>query len=207
MASQPLPPLDEKLERESSPGPVLAARRETERDETRKSLSTVAGAQIVIVLGVVVAICYFAKLPLITIFAATLITFVLDPIVRLLERIRIPRAWSSAFAILLMLGLLYGMSYFFYARAIDFVQELPRISGKVRQSISKYQRDTQRLKQSTQQFVPETQDEKNAVHVKVQQEGGLTGIVKNSLGPVAEVLAAVSFIPFLILTTTCQAVA
>jgi len=198
MASQPLPPLDEKLERESSPGPVLAARRETERDETRKSLSTVAGAQIVIALGVVVAICYFAKLPLITIFAATLITFVLDPIVRLLERIRIPRAWGSAFAILLMLGLLYGMSYFFYARAIDFVQELPRISGKVRQSISKYQRDTQRLKQSTQQFVPETQDEKNAVHVKVQQEGGLTGIVKNSLGPVAEVLAAVSFIPFLI---------
>jgi len=198
MASQPLSPLDEKLDRESSPGPVLAAKRENERDGSRKSLRTVAGAQVVVAFGVVVAICYFAKLPLVTILAAMLITFVLDPIVRLLGRIRIPRAWGSALAILLMLGVLYGLSYFFYARAIDFVQDVPRVSAKVRETIAKYQRDTLRLKQSTQQIVPETQDEKNAVKVKVQQESGFAGIVKNSLGPVAEVLAAVSFIPFLV---------
>ena len=198
MASQPRPPLDEKFDRESSPGPVLAAKRENERDETRKSLRTVAGAQVVVAFGVVVAICYVAKLPLVTIFAAMLITFVLDPIVRLLGRIRIPRAWGSAWAILLMLGVLYGLSYFFYARAIDFVQDVPRVSAKVRETIAKYQRDTLRLKQSTQQIVPETQDEKNAVKVKVQPESGFAGIVKNSLGPVAEVLAAVSFIPFLV---------
>jgi predicted PurR-regulated permease PerM len=198
MASQPLPPLDEKRARESSPGPVLAAKREDERHEVRKSLNTVAGAQIVIALGVVVAICYVAKLPLITIFAATLITFVLDPIVRLLGKIRIPRAWGSALAILLMLGMLYGLSYFFYARAIDFMQDLPKVTGKVRQTIGKYQKDTQRLRQSTQQIVPETQEEKNAVRVKVQQGGGLSGMVKESLGPVTEVLAAVSFIPFLV---------
>jgi predicted PurR-regulated permease PerM len=177
---------------------VLAAKREDERHEVRKSLNTVAGAQIVIALGVVVAICYVAKLPLITIFAATLITFVLDPIVRLLAKIRIPRAWGSALAILLMLGLLYGLSYFFYARAIDFMQDLPKVTGKVRQTIGKYQRDTQRLRQSTQQIVPESQEEKNAVRVKVQQGGGLSGMVKESLGPVTEVLAAVSFIPFLV---------
>jgi len=190
--------LDEKLDRESSPGPVLAAKRENERDETRKSLRTVAGALVVVAFGVVVAICYVAKLPLVTIFAAMLITLVLDPIVRLLGRIRIPRAWGSALAILLMLGVLYGLSYFFYARAIDFVQDVPRVSAKVRETIAKYQRDTLRLKQSTQQIVPETQDEKNAVKVKVQPESGFAGIVKNSLGPVAEVLAAVSFIPFLV---------
>jgi predicted PurR-regulated permease PerM len=198
MASEPLPPLDEKLERESSRGPVLAARRETERDETRKSLGTVAGAQIVIALGVVVAICYFAKLPLITILAAMLITFVLDPLVQLLERIRIPRGWGSALAILLMLGVLYGLSYFFYARAVDFMQELPRVTGKVRQTIGKYQRDTQKIRQSTQQIVPENKDEKNAVRVKVQQDTGFTSMVRENVGPVAEVLAAVSFIPFLV---------
>ena len=71
-------------------------------------------------------------------------------------------------------------------------------SRQIRETIAKYQRDTQRLRQSTQQIVPETQDEKNAVKVKVQQESGFAGIVKNSLGPVAEVLAAVSFIPFLV---------
>ena len=200
MASQPLPPLDERREPESSPGPVLALKRhdEDERNKMRKSLHTAAGAQIVIALGVIVGLCYFAKLVLITIFSAVLITFVLDPLVRLLKRIRIPRAWGSAIAILLMLGVLYGLSYFFYARAIDFVQELPKISGQIRQTIGKYQRDTQRLKQSTQQIVPETQDEKNAVKVKVQQESGIAGIVKESLGPVTEVLAAVGFIPFLV---------
>ena len=198
MASQPLPPFDEDREPESSPGPVLATKREDERHEVNRSVRTVAGAQIVIAIGVIIGLCYFAKLVLITIFSAVLITFVLDPLVRLLQRIRIPRAWGSAIAILLMFGMLYGLSYFFYARAIDFVQELPKVSGKVRQTIGKYQRDTQKLKQSTQQIVPETQDEKNAVKVKVQQDSGIAGIVKGSLGPVTEMLAAVSFIPFLV---------
>src|SRR5499425_2083732 len=198
MAPTPLRPFDEDRAPESSPGPVLAIKREDERHETRKSLGTVAGAQIVIAIGVIIGVCYFAKPVLITIFSAVLITFVLDPFVRLLGRIRIPRAWGSAWAILLMLGVLYVLSYFFYARAIDFVQDVPRVSAKVRETIAKYQRDTLRLKQSTQQIVPETQDEKNAVKVKVQPESGFAGIVKNSLGPVAEVLAAVSFIPFLV---------
>ncbi|HEX7961044.1 MAG TPA: AI-2E family transporter [Terriglobales bacterium] len=157
-----------------------------------------AGTQVVVVIGVIIGLCYFAKMVLITIFSAVLITFVLDPLVRLLGRIRIPRAWGSAIAILLMLGMLYGLSYFFYARAMDFVQELPKVTGKIRQTIGKYQRDTQRLKQSTQQIVPETQDEKNAVKVKVQPDTGLTGIVKDSLGPLTEVLAAIGFIPFLV---------
>ena len=198
MASGPLPPFDEDREPESSPGPVLAVQREDERHENRKSLSTVAGAQIVIAIGVIIGVCYFAKPVLITIFSAVLITFVLDPFVRLVERIRIPRAWGAAIAILLMLAVLCGLSYFFYARAIDFVQEVPKVSGKIRQTIGKYQRDTQRIKQSTQQIVPETQDEKNAVKVKVEQDSGLVGIVKGSFGPVTEVLAAVSFIPFLV---------
>src|SRR5262250_780922 len=198
MAPTPLRPFDEDRAPESSPGPVLAIKREDERHETRKSLGTVAGAQIVIAIGVIIGVCYFAKPVLITIFSAVLITFVLDPFVRLLERIRIPRGWGSAIAILLMLAVLYGLSYFFYARAIDFVQEVPKASGKIRQTIGKYQRDTQRIRQSTQQIVPETQDEKNAVKVKVQQDSGLSGIVKDSLGPVTEVLAAVSFIPFLV---------
>ena len=198
MAPKPLRPFDDDREPESSPGPLLAVKREDERHEIRKSLGTVAGAQIVIAMGVIIGLCYFAKLVLITIFSAVLITFVLDPFVRLLGRIRIPRAWGSAIAILCMLAMLYGLSYFFYARAIDFVQELPQVSGKIRQTIGKYQRDTQRIRQSTQQIVPETQDEKNAVKVKVQQDTGFTGMIKDSLGPVTEVLAAVGFIPFLV---------
>src|SRR5205814_3084805 len=163
MASHPVPPIDEQRNAQKAPGPVLAVERENERRETQRSVRVMAGAQIVIAVGVVLGFCYFAKLVLITIFTAVLIAFVLDPLVRLLQRIKIPRPWGSGLAILLLLGVLYGLSYFFYARALDFAQELPKVSGKIRQTIGKYQKDTQRLRQSTQQIVPESNEDNNAV--------------------------------------------
>ncbi len=172
--------------------------REVERRELRSDIRAATYAQIVIAVGVVLVLCYFGKLVLVTIFTSLLIAFVLEPLVRLLERIRIPRAVGAAISILLLIGVLYGLSYFFYQRAVDFAQELPRVSGKVRGAIGKYQRNAEKIRQSTEQVVPETKEDKNAVKVKVQQDTGITGMVKDSLGPITEVLLTVAFIPFLV---------
>src|SRR6185437_5194001 len=93
--------------------------------ELRKATTT----QVTLTILVVLAICYFAKLVLVTICTSILIAFILEPLVRLLGKIRISRPVGSGIAVLLVLVLLYGLSYFFYPRAVDFAHQLPRMSG------------------------------------------------------------------------------
>jgi predicted PurR-regulated permease PerM len=163
-------------------------------DELRKATIT----QITLTLLAVLAICYFAKPVLVTIFTSILIAFILEPIVRVQQKIRIPRPVGSMIAVLLVLGMLYGLSYFFYQRAVDFAHQLPRMSGEVKKIVGKYQHNAEQLRQSAQQVIPPSNDEKNAVPVKVQDDNGLAGIVGPQLASVGETLLIVAFIPFLV---------
>jgi predicted PurR-regulated permease PerM len=163
-------------------------------EELRKATIT----QITLTILAVLAICYFAKVVLVTIFASILIAFILEPIVRLLQKIRIPRAIGSLVAVLLMLGILYGLSFFFYQRAVDFAHELPKMSGEIKKVVGKYQKNAEAIKQSTQNALPQSPDEKNAVPVKVQQTSGLGGAVGSELASLGEVALTVAFIPFLV---------
>jgi predicted PurR-regulated permease PerM len=163
-------------------------------EELRKATIT----QITLTLLAALAMCYIAKIVLVTIFSAVLIAFILEPIVNELERIRVPRAVGSAIAVLLMLGLLYGLTYFFYQRAVDFADELPRVSGEVKKVVGKYQQSAETIRKSAQKVIPSTQDDKNAVPVKVQEAPGLSRILGPDLSGFGEAILAASFVPFLI---------
>lgn len=163
-------------------------------EELRKATIT----QITLTLIAVLAMCYVAKIVLVTIFTAILIAFILAPIVSGLERIRLPRAVGSAFAVLLLLGVLYGLSCFFYQRAIDFAHQVPQMSGEIKKIVGKYQQNAESIRKSAQNVVPQTPEEKNAVPVKVQQSSGITGMLGSDLSSFTDVLLAAAFIPFLV---------
>jgi predicted PurR-regulated permease PerM len=163
-------------------------------DELRKSTIT----QIVLTLLAVLAICYFAKVVLVTIFTAILIAFILEPIVRGLEKIRLPRSIGSLIAVLLLLGLLYSLSYFFYQRAVDFAHQVPKMSGEIKKIVGKYQHSAEQMRQSAQQIIPPSNEDKNAVPVKVRQESGIAGYLGPELASFSEALLAAAFIPFLV---------
>jgi predicted PurR-regulated permease PerM len=164
-------------------------------EELRKATIT----QITLTTFAVLAICYVAKLVLVTIFTSILIAFILEPIVRILGKIRIPRAVGSGIAVLLLLGILYGLSYFFFQRAVDFAHQIPQMSGEIKKVVAKYQTNAEKIRQSTQSVIPPSQADKNAVPVKVQQDTGIRGLISGSgIANVGEVLLIVAFIPFLV---------
>jgi predicted PurR-regulated permease PerM len=161
--------------------------------ELRKATTT----QVTLTILVVLAICYFAKLVLVTICTSILIAFILEPLVRLLGKIRISRPVGSGIAVLLVLVLLYGLSYFFYQRAVDFAHQLPRMSGEIKKVVGKYQKSAEQIRQSTQGVMPS--NDKNAVPVKVQQSGGFGNFIGGSdIANIGEVLLTVAFIPFIV---------
>jgi len=169
-------------------------RRQEER-ELGRALRAGSVAQIMVALAVALAICYFGKLVLVTLMVSILITFMLEPIVSLLERVRLPRPLGALLAILLLLGALYGASYFFYNRAVSFAQELPKYSHKIQGLLSHITKKTSELEKTTQQVLPSQNQGQKPVPVRVENGGGL---LAQNIGTVTEIVLTLFFIPFLV---------
>jgi predicted PurR-regulated permease PerM len=191
---------------EKQPSPQLVSEEAEARqlDEQRQegkfrnTLRAGSVAQLVIGISVVLAICYLAKLVLVTLLVSVLIAFTLEPIVNLLERFRLPRSAGALIAVMMLCGVVWAGSYFFYNRAVSFAHELPRYSQKIRGKLSRVTKQTDDLKQTTQDILPgQTQKAKSAVPVRIESTGGSEFFTKG-LGTVTEVLATIAFIPFLV---------
>lgn len=178
-----------------------AAQSELQQVRERRFRNTLrAGAVAEVVIGIiaVLAICYLAKIVLVTLLVSVLIAFTLEPVVSLLQRWRMPRPAAAFIAVLLLCGAVWAASYFFYNRAVDFTHELPKYSQKIRGKLARITKQTSDLKQTTQNILPgQAQKNQNAVPVKVESSGGPEFFTRE-LGTVTEVLAAVVFIPFLV---------
>ncbi|GAC1655895.1 MAG: AI-2E family transporter [Acidobacteriaceae bacterium] len=179
--------------------PPETALDQAEQDEVlRTSIQVGTFAQIVVALGIVLTICYYAKLPLVVICASALLAFILEPLVALLERIKIPRSVGAMISLVLLLGGLYGATYLFYQRAAAFAQDLPQYSTKIRKVFNKYQKSAERLQKATESVAPAAPEDKKVVPVTVKPANpGVTGWFKDNFGTISEVLLTMTFIPFL----------
>ena len=69
--------------------------------EETKVVSSSSVSSRIIAAGIVIAFCYWASTVLVTLLVAVLMAYFLDPVVSMLERIRIPRALGSLLIVLL----------------------------------------------------------------------------------------------------------
>lgn len=177
-----------------------AAQKELQQKQERKfrnSLRAGATAEVILAVLAVLAACYFAKIVMITLLVSVLIAFTLEPVVTFLGRWRLPRSAGAFIAVLLLCGVVWAGSYFFYNRAISFVHQLPKYSQKIRGKLSHITRQTREIKNTTQKILPgQAEQNKNAVPVKVESSG--SDFFTKGLGTITEVLAAIAFVPFLV---------
>lgn len=164
----------------------------------RRSDQVQSSAQIVIAIAVVLTICYVAKLVLVVLLVSILIAFILEPLVGLMEEIRIPRGLGALIAVLLLMGAIYGATYVSYSKAQDFMQDLPKYSAKIREALGKFREKARSIQKTTEGVLPEESKEEKEKTVRVQQTSSWGDWLTNSLGTVGEIVLAVSFIPFLV---------
>jgi len=148
-------------------------------------------AQRVIAVGVVLTICYVAELVLVVILLATLLAFILAPIVDFLGRFRFPRSLSSLIAVMTLLALAYGLTYISYNEAADFVQVLPKYSERIRSTVVKVRERAESLNP----LRPPTED-KGAI--KVVSTSPISELVTRGFNSFSQAAFALTFIPFLI---------
>jgi predicted PurR-regulated permease PerM len=154
-----------------------------------------SSANVIIAFVAIIAALHFAQLVFIVLFVSLLLAFVLEPVTRGFERIRLPRSVAALLAVLIFVGALYGLAYVSYNKAVDFAEELPRYSGEVRQMIGKVRKQAQTFEKSTQQVLPDDVTDKKTI--KVQQQSSWSDKLFNGLGTATELIFAASFVPFL----------
>jgi len=175
---------------------ILSQATEEESEILHASIRIGSVAQVVVAGVAVLVLIYMLKLVLVTTLTSMLLAFVLEPLVAQICRLRIPRSVGALIAVLLMLALAFSLSYFFYSRAVDFATELPKYSGKIRDTLGKVRSQTSKLEESTRSVMG--QDGKRPVQVEVQDSPGLSRVFTEGAGTIGETLLAISFIPFLV---------
>ena len=169
--------------------------------ETKIDLSPAGSAAAtslrIIAAAIICACIYYASSIVITLICAVFIAFVLDPGVKLLERVRLPRWLGSLLMVLLTLAVVYLMIYLVYDRVVAFVDDLPRFAARVRQIVAHIQVTTKSIQQSTSSMLPSGADA-SLPAVRVQQESPWVQFLLRGIGSVYAFSVTVMFIPFLV---------
>jgi predicted PurR-regulated permease PerM len=86
---------------------------------------------------VIVAALYFAQDVLIPLALAILVSFLLAPLVRRLERLGLPRVVSVIVVMTVVITLVAGLGYLVYSQVVDLANELPRYEQNIRQKVAR----------------------------------------------------------------------
>jgi predicted PurR-regulated permease PerM len=151
----------------------------------------------IIAIAVLFGCIYYASSVVITLICSILIASVLEPGVKGLERLRVPRWLASLIMVLLMLAAAYLIIYVIYARAQAFLDELPKLVGKLKQLTAHIQVTARTIRQSTQTIIPHTSDA-NLPTVRLQQESPWVQFALRGMGSAYAFAVTVMFIPFLV---------
>jgi len=165
--------------------------------ETPRESSGAAISAKIIALAVLCGCIYYASSVVITLIFSILIAAVLEPGAEFLERLRMPRWLSSLIMVLLMLAVSYLVVYGIYDRALDFVNNAPKLTAKLRQLTAHLQVTAQNLQQSTRTIIPPSA-ESNLPTVRLQQESPWEQFLLRGMGSAYAFVVTVMFVPFLV---------
>jgi len=161
------------------------------------TIKVAAVAQVVIATAAAVGLIYLLKVVFVTILVSALLAFALDPLVVLLSHLRIPRFVGAIFALLLLGVVAVATAFFFYNRAVDFLNELPEYSSTIREDLRKIESQADKLEENTRTIIPDRKGKK-PIPVEVQEAPGLTKIISSGATQYGDIALALGFAPFLI---------
>ena len=144
-------------------------------------------------MALVVMFAYYGESVLAVLFFAILLSFMLSPVVQALEYLRLPRALAALVSVVMLLGVLYGVTVASYNQAIIFADSVPKYSQKIRSMLQPFQRDAERLTK-TGEAVGEP--ESSSV-VQVRQVQSWSEVLTHGAGTFTDIVLAASFVPFL----------
>jgi predicted PurR-regulated permease PerM len=160
----------------------------------RSSLATSLG---IIATGVVFVFLYYASSLVISLICALFIAFVLEPGVKLLQRLRLPRWLGALLMMLATLAVMYLVVYLVYDRVLAFVHDLPSYTERLRQIMTHIRVTFLKMHLNPSTLFP-AEAGPHVPTVRVQPESTWMQYLLRGLGTAYGFIVSVMFIPFLV---------
>jgi predicted PurR-regulated permease PerM len=144
-------------------------------------------------MALVVMFAYYGESVLAVLFFAVLLSFTLSPVVQALEYLRIPRTLAALISVVVLLGVLYGITVASYNQALIFADNVPKYSQKIRSIVRPFQQDAEKLEKTGEAVGAPLP----ANVVKVQQVTSWSDVLTHGAFNLTDGLLAASFVPFL----------
>jgi predicted PurR-regulated permease PerM len=190
-----------EVESKQNPGAVtsqisseLLVQRNILEQERQRYSKLQAASLLVLATAAVLTLMYFAKPVLVVTLISVLLGFVLAPIVDACDRVHLPRWLGSAIAIVIFVTICYSIMYFSYNRAISFMDDLPKYSTRIRETVIRVRQRTEKFQKTAENVLPSAPEEKNAVKVK---QSNWADRLTEGAGALTEIVLLIGFIPFL----------
>jgi predicted PurR-regulated permease PerM len=164
--------------------------------ERRRHARIQSGSLAVIAVGGVLTMMYLARTVFILTLVSVLIAFMLAPIVEVCQRIHLPRSVGSLIAVLVMCAALYGAFNVSYNQADEFMSQLPKYSGRIRNVLNGVRTRAERFRQTTRNVLPEEKIEKGTLTVR--QTSNWTDDLTSGAVSASEAVLMAAFVPFLV---------
>jgi predicted PurR-regulated permease PerM len=150
----------------------------------------------IIAAGIVIGFCYWASMVIVTVFAAVLMAYFLDPIVGWLERIRIPRALGSLLVVLLSLSLFAVLGWLLVERFDQFGQDWPKYRAPLREAAAAIESRMATFEQHVSEIEPAEKPGERVV--TVAESHPFRTVLVGRIGSLSEFVLAATFMPFLV---------
>jgi predicted PurR-regulated permease PerM len=107
----------------------------------------------VIAVGICIALLYFGRVFLITVVIAVILAFLLDPGVRLVMKLKVPRAFASFVVCSVALLFVYLAGLGIYTEALAMVDDLPAYSARITEIVESVATKVDEIERRTYQLV------------------------------------------------------
>jgi predicted PurR-regulated permease PerM len=154
--------------------------------------------QRIIAMGIVFACLYWASSVVMTLLLAILAAYVLDPLVELLERVKVPRALGSLLVLLIAIALLIGLGYLIVARTDAFAADWPRYSQVLRRGTTALDNKLAVMERQVGAIAPGGPDRAVPGDIRAEESQALRELFLRGVGSLYSILLLVTFLPFLI---------
>jgi len=155
-----------------------------------------AASLVILAAAAILSLLYVAKLILVVILTAVLMAFVLAPLVDALSNFRLPRPVGAFLAVSLLGIALATVSYLSYARALDFMSEIPAYKTRIQRIVNTIQQLAEQFEKTTETVLPAEPEDKNSVTIREHNSFG--SFLGRNVITFSEALLSISFIPFLL---------
>lgn len=179
--------------------PVIAPEQAVEEVEVlQASIKAGSIAQVVVAVIAVIGLIYLLKFVLVTALVSVLFAYVLEPPVKWLAYLRIPRWVGACLVVLSTIAVFGGLAYYSYNSALQFTDQLPAYSTRIRDTFGSIRYHADRMADQARSIVESPKNEKRVVPVKVEQVPGVAGLISRNSDTILDLSLAAGFAPFLV---------